>query len=146
MKIQEKDIYHGSALTQIAEDPTFKALNKADARYGHYQVNTNRRLLVKYSKKERTPWQFTFTDDDIRTINDDLRRKDDRTFVVLVCGHECVAILDAAQINEVLDLSQLAVQWVKIELPSGGSMRASGTKGSCRYAVKHKDFPEKIFI
>ena len=35
MKIQKKDLFHGSALTQIVEDPLFTALNKADEKYGH---------------------------------------------------------------------------------------------------------------
>jgi len=47
MKIQHKDLFHGAALTQLVEHNSFKALNKADDKYGHYLVNTDRRLLVK---------------------------------------------------------------------------------------------------
>ena len=37
MKIQQKDYFHGAALTQIVEHESFKALNKADSKYGHYK-------------------------------------------------------------------------------------------------------------
>jgi hypothetical protein len=61
VKIQEQDVFHGPALAQIAEYGAFKALNRARAKQGHYIVNADRRLLLKYSTKSRGPWKFTFT-------------------------------------------------------------------------------------
>jgi hypothetical protein len=61
MKIQEQDIYHGPALMQIVEAPSFKALNKTDdGIYGHYAVNKNHRLFVKYATARVSPWKFQF--------------------------------------------------------------------------------------
>ena len=58
-KIQKQDLYHGAALTQIVEHPTFKALNRASKNYGHYLVNADREVFVKYSASSSSPWGFT---------------------------------------------------------------------------------------
>ncbi len=65
MKIQEKDEYHGPALMQIVEHPSFKAINKTDKKYGHYTLNTNRHLFVKYRTRKNSPWQFSFGQDEM---------------------------------------------------------------------------------
>lgn len=72
MKIQEQDVYHGPALMQIVEHDSFKALNKADEKYGHYLVNNDRRLCFKYSTAESGPWSFTFQSQDLAALKKDL--------------------------------------------------------------------------
>lgn len=58
MKIQKKGSNHGVALTQIVEHPSFKALNKADEKFGHYQINHDTRILIRY-RSGNSPWTFT---------------------------------------------------------------------------------------
>lgn len=145
MKIQEKDKYHGAALTQIVEHPSFKALNKVDDKYGHYQVNHDRRIMAKYSKGEEPPWQFTFSADDIQTIREDSERKNCKAFVCLTCGRTTVCMLDQKEITEVLDLLTATQQWIRVEVPKGGSIHVSGTRGNCTYAIAHSSFPNKVF-
>lgn len=146
MKVQEKDLYHGAALTQIVEHPSFKALNKADDKYGHYLVNHDRRILAKYTKKVDSPWQFTFSEDDMRIVGDNLRTKGDtRAFICLVCGDKTVCLLDEKEIWEVLDLSRVAWQWIKVDAPKGCSMHVAGSKGVCKRTVSHSCFPDKLF-
>ena len=60
MKIQKMDMFHGAALTQIVEHPSFKALNKADEKYGHYQINHDRRISIM-----RIPVKSATDSDDI---------------------------------------------------------------------------------
>jgi hypothetical protein len=122
MKVQEEDLYHGAALTQVVEHPSFKALNKADDKYGHYLVNHDRRILAKYTKRRASPWQFTFSADDMLAVEKDLKAKGSRTFVCLVCGDETVCLLDEKEISEVLDVSRFAGQWIRVDAPRGCSM------------------------
>ncbi|RUL82344.1 hypothetical protein [Tautonia sociabilis] len=72
MKIQQKDLFHGAALTQIIEHNSFKALNKVDDKYGHDLVNTDRRLMIKLTETDNPPWQFTFQPDDLQHLRDDI--------------------------------------------------------------------------
>jgi hypothetical protein len=148
MRIQEKDLFHGAALTQIVEHESFKALNKADEKYGHYQVNHDRRLLVKHSKAESNTgtqiWNFTFKSDDIEILVQDIQ-KGTKIFVCLVCGDVSVCVLNQEEVSTILDLGSSAVQWARVELPGGGSLRVRGSAGKLPKTVPHNAFPAKVF-
>ena len=71
MKIQVHDRLHGAALTQIVEHPRFKSLNKATKEYGHYLINDDRRLWVKYLSNNGGTWRFGFSPDEVLRIQVD---------------------------------------------------------------------------
>lgn len=145
MQIQPKDYYHGSALTQIVEDPSFTALNKVDEKYGHYLINSNIRLLVKHSTSEDSPWSYTFQPDDLRVIASDLHMGA-KTFVCLICGLKTICVLNSEQIMAVIDLRSSGTQWVRVELrAAGGSLWVQGQKGECRRSIPHIAFPSVLF-
>jgi len=144
MKIQEKDWFHGSALTQICEHESFTALNKASEKIGHYQVNHDKRILVKYSSADETPWQFTFRPVDVETIREDIEA-DQNPFLCLVCGHDTICVLLADEIEELLDLESDDAQWVRVEYPEGGSMRVRGSEGELDHTIRHNAFPNVLF-
>ncbi|MFM8275302.1 MAG: hypothetical protein ACKODX_23620 [Gemmata sp.] len=143
MKVQQKDLYHGAALTQLVEHDSFKALNKADGKYGHYQVNTDRRLIVKLTEKAAAPWSFTFQPDDLDTLRADIA-SGFQTFVVLVCGKTTVCLLEHADFATLIDLNATGQQWIKVEMPKA-SMRVRGSAGELKRAVKHNAFPADVF-
>lgn len=144
MKIQAKDQFHGSALTQIVEHESFKALNKATAKYGHYQINNDRRMLLKYSAAGSSPWQFTFNGDDLKTVRDDITAKH-KSFICLVCGVETVCLLNENDASNVIDVNATTNQWITVELPPKASMRVKGSSGSLRHAIAHNLFPNSLF-
>lgn len=143
MKIKQKDLFHGAALTQLTEHPSFKALNKADTKYGHYMVNTDRRLMVKHTEKSSGPWTFTFQPDDLNTLQSDIA-SGFRTFVVLVCEKVTICLLRESDFLKLIDLNNPAPQWIKVEVPKA-SMRVRGSRGSLTHAVAHKNFPDDVF-
>ena len=144
MKIDRKDLYHGAALTQITEHASFKALNKADAKYGHYLVNVDRRLLTKYSEKTSGPWQFTFQPDDLDILKTDIA-SGFKTFIVLVCCATTVCLLDENEFSQLIDINAAAAQqWIRVQIPKA-SMRISGSKGNLGHAIKHNGFPNRLF-
>lgn len=144
MKIQEKDQYHGSALTQIVEHRSFKALNRASRKYGHYLVNTNRHVFVKYRTSKRSPWQFVLTHEEIRALRRAFSRSD-KVFVCLVCGSNTVCGLKLNDIRQILDLSRNTQQWITVDVPSGGSCHVHGSTGRLVRTIPHNSFPNRIF-
>lgn len=60
MGIDHKDFMHGAALVAIADSSQFTALNKASVKYGHYVVNHDRHLFIKYNDGHG-PGKYTFT-------------------------------------------------------------------------------------
>jgi hypothetical protein len=144
MKIQEQDIYHGPALMQIVEHRSFKALNRASTNYGHYLVNTDRQVFVKYRKTKRSPWQFIFAPDELSALSKAMSGAGS-VFMCLVCGHFTICALNAKEIFQLVDLTEASQQSIRVEVPSGGSCHVSGSKGKLKKTVPHNSFPEKIF-
>ncbi|MEW6369058.1 MAG: hypothetical protein AB1714_30895 [Acidobacteriota bacterium] len=145
MKIQEQDVYHGPALMQIVEHPSFKALNRASKRYGHYLVNTDRQVFTKYRKTKRSPWQFVFAPDELSALAK-AKSAGNRVFVCLVCGHTTICALNVDEFDQVIDVTAGSQQSIRVELPQGGSCRVSGSKGRLQRTVPHNSFPEKVFV
>jgi hypothetical protein len=143
MKIDHKDLFHGAALTQLTEHLSFKALNKADAKYGHYLVNTDRRLLTKHSERPQPPWQFTFQPDDLETLRSD-RASGFMTFIVLVCGEVSICLLDESEFSVLIDLDSSNQQSIRVQIPKA-SMQVNGSAGALRHKIKHNGFPNRIF-
>jgi hypothetical protein len=144
MKINSKHRTHGAALAQIVEHESFTALNRASEKNGHYQVNKDRRLLVKKASTGPEEWRFTFTEDNIDALNQDLGNGVE-AFVCLVCGDETVCVLGESEIEEVIDLDRRSPQSVVVETPARRSMRVRGTNGELNRTVPHNAFPEIIF-
>lgn len=132
-------------LMQIAEHNSFKALNKADATYGHYLVNSDKRLWLKYATAADGPWSFTFHPSDLAAIASDLKLKGE-TFVVLACGHHSVACLNQEQFEGLIELNSSSPQWMKVDAPAGKQMRVTGSNsGKEPVLIPHNSFPNCIF-
>jgi hypothetical protein len=145
VKIQEQNIYHGSALMQIVEHPSFKALNKADGQYGHYQVNTKVRLWVKYSSAEQGPWVFTFHATELAGFRND-QATEFRVFIALICGHHTICGLSEEEIDALVDVKSTNRQWIKVDAPDGKQMRVTGsTMQKNPILVAHNRFPNFLF-
>ena len=144
MKIQEQDFYHGVALTQIAEHKSFKALNRASTKYGHYLINTDRHVFIKYRTHSKSPWHHTLSTDEMKSLVAACK-KNEHVFLCLVCGDNTICALDKAEISAVLDLTSTAQQWVKVEVPKGGSCHVSGSRAALAKVVPHNSFPNKAF-
>ncbi len=144
MKIQTQDFYHGAALTQIAEHESFKALNKGSSNYGHYLVNADCHLFVRYSTGDGPTWSYTFTSEQLKAVNN-VAAANASAFVALVCGEETVCLLDQVQLETVIDLGSTNAQWVKVEAPPSKSCRVSGSAGQLKKVIPHNAFPKALF-
>jgi hypothetical protein len=141
MKIQEQDVFHGPGLVQIVEHPSFKALNRGSARYGHYLINTDRHVFAKYSSRKKSPWQFTFQPSDLENIQE----QEGAVFVMLTCGHHTICALAKEELEQIVDLNSSAQQTVFVEVPSGGSCHVRGNQGKLARTIPHNQFPNKVF-
>ena len=145
MKIQTQDTYHGTALMQIVEHKTFKALNKADEQYGHYLVNKDIKLWVKYASDEESPWQFTISESDSNGIQTDMKSKG-HTVVVLVCGRTTICCVTMEELSELIDLKAGKAQGIKVDAQPNKQMRITGASlKKDGLKVAHNSFPACIF-
>lgn len=144
MKVQTQDLYHGAVLTQITEHPSFKALNKADSIYGHYLINHDTRLFVKYLTKRNSPWNFKFSAAELQAIQSDMDLTGN-VHLCLVCGQETICALNRQEFSILLDFTSSESQSIIVEVPEGGSMRVKGTVGNLGRTLRHNSFPDKLF-
>ena len=146
MKVQSQDMYHGAVLTQITEHPSFKALNKIDSQYGHYLVNRDTRLLVKYSKKAEDPWTFKFKHSELQMIKHDLEVAP-HVFLCLVCGEETICALNTEEFSQVINVNapDSESQSIIVDAPEAVSMRVRGSAGRLGRTLAHNSFPNKLF-
>jgi hypothetical protein len=49
------------------------------------------------------------------------------------------------EIDAVIGASSTAVQWIRVDVPKGGSCHVSGSQGSLPRVVPHNSFPDKVF-
>lgn len=91
MKIHDDHLYHGAALTQIAEDDRFTAINalKLGGKTIRvaYRINDDIAVYFKYATKTTPRFQeyvFTFTGDHLAELSQ-IEKANPKTFIALVC-------------------------------------------------------------
>jgi len=144
MKVQEQDIYHGAALSQIVRHQSFKALNSGSSKQGHYLINSDRHVLVKYRTNSGPTWQFTFKPDEVAAIKK-MAKKSQSVFLCLVCGQDTLCALNFDEIKILLSGTPDEQQSITIEAPASKSLRVRGSNGDLPRTVAHNAFPQKLF-
>jgi hypothetical protein len=93
MSISVKDMNHGAALIQIAEWPTFKAINSFEPKKGQkssaaFIVNTDTGIYFKYGSNPTRAFKeysFVFNESNFEELDALKAKYGDRVYVILVC-------------------------------------------------------------
>jgi hypothetical protein len=80
--IAKKEFYHGVAIIRLLENKRCQTVRKDDL---GYIVNDKIFVFIKYTTKNRSPWRFTFGQDEVEQLNSRATSFRD-IVVVLVCG------------------------------------------------------------
>ncbi|MCE9673022.1 hypothetical protein LY474_34970 [Myxococcus stipitatus] len=165
MKIDDDHIYHGAALTQIAEHPQFTAINVFKGPKGNsrsaFKINDDIGVYLKYAtapKKSHSEYQFSFRQehlDELRAIS----ARVSRVFVALVCveGKE-ICCLNLDELMALIDCRRQAKgtseeqYTILLQLPHRGRFRAyvnapgrKNLKQGKNLIIPRSDFPAKLF-
>ncbi|MFF9057434.1 hypothetical protein ACF09K_01835 [Streptomyces sp. NPDC014882] len=139
--IDHKDFMHGAALVAIADSEKFTALNRASVKYGHYVVNHDRHLFIKYNDGNGPgDYFFTFSGEDKRRIGSEPAPL---VFAVLVCGTEVVTGITRDELSQLIPLTVSTSSTVKVAAHQGRQLRISGPKGQLPL-VSRGSFPARI--
>jgi len=165
MKIHDDHLYHGAALTQIAEHPQFTAINalKIAGKTIHvaYRIHDDISVYFKYATKPVPRFQeyiFTFTTDHIKELSQ-IAHATPKTFIALVCVKDreicCLPYSDLQKLiarrEKALGASE-DVHTILVTVPKGKSLRvyvnAPGKKKTIlgeELVVSRNAFPGGIF-
>lgn len=139
--IDHKDFMHGAALVAIADSEMFTALNRASVKYGHYVVNHDRHLFIKYNDgKGPGEYFFTFSGEDKRRIISEVAPL---VFTVLVCGNEVITGITREELSQLITLNHAAASAVKVSAQQGKQLRISGLNGQLS-PIARNSFPARI--
>jgi hypothetical protein len=142
MGIDHKDFMHGAALVAIADSAEFTALNKASVKYGHYVVNHDRNIFIKYSDGHGPgDYSFTLQQADKRLISQ--TAPGGRVYVVFVCGDEVITGLSRAELSGLIDLHASNAEAVKVSAAAGKQLRVKGPGGNAPL-IPRNSFPTRI--
>lgn len=164
MKINEDHLYHGAALTQIAEFPTFKAINAfelgGDKSRSAFIVNHDTGVYLKYATKPTKAFKefvFTFTQANLKELGQ-LKAQHPRVFIVLVCyGAKEICTLTLERFEEHRAARETANHGPEpnyqllVTVPANRSFRvymnAPGKKKTSlsQQIVSRNEFPKAIF-
>jgi len=136
--IEKLEFYHGAALVRVIEDPRCEMIAKHAC---GYRVNDNRVLAIKYSTKAQSPWQFTFSSDDIQRF-DSASAEFGGCAVALVCGGDGVCALSWQAITTLLAEAPGAIA---IKRGFGGCYGVNGPAGGLKGKVAMNRWPGIVF-
>jgi|GEM_PF-1438961 len=128
--ISDKELLHGAALLVLLGGcrPLRIHLVEASGVYAIDSPNTSLVLMLKYSSKPTSAWQFAFTEKDDRLLNELRRTKPETTAILgLVCAKDGVCRLAVADLPTIgLRVGELAGKAVSVSRRSGSSYRVHG--------------------
>ena len=164
MHINDDHLYHGAALTQIAEYPTFKAINafspSGEKSRSAFIVNHDTGIYLKYASSPTKRWKeyvFTFTTPHLDELAA-LKSHHSRVFIVLVCRRAqeiCVITLEEFEKQKALREKAKGTAephyQILVTVPKGAAFRVymnkPGTKKTLlkEQKVARNRFPKAIF-
>ena len=136
--IDKADFYHGAALAAALDDTRCIEV----ARYPPgYLVNDTTLALIKYTTKNYSPWQFTFSAEDVARLQH-LPDGVDRVVLALVCAGDGICAISASVARALLED---AAAWIRVRRRFRGWYGVSGPAGILETKVAIKRWPEILF-
>lgn len=97
--IDKVDFYHGATILKAIEDPRCNCVNSNEI---GYLINKNSLVILKYSTKSKTPWQFTFSKNDLDNIVNSYSANIN-IYVVLICASDGLCALKCQETLKLLN-------------------------------------------
>jgi hypothetical protein len=136
--IEKTEFYHGAALVRLIEDPRCEAIRKHGC---GYRVNQQRFVAIKYSTKARSPWGFSFSQEDIVRFEAAMKEFG-ICLIALVCGGDGVCAISWSTVSNLLGGTP---GWISAKRVHGSCYGVSGPAGTLNGKIAMKRWPGSIF-
>lgn len=165
MKINDDHLFHGAALTQIAEHKQFTAINvvriSGDVSRSAFRINDDIGIYLKYAQNPKPPaddYIFTFSELNKSELAA-LSKKYEKLFIAMVCVHDRqICCLAYSELQDWLEKRRLALgskedtSTILVGLRQGGYFRVNMNEPGRRkiylgqpQLVPRKRFPDALF-
>ena len=131
--------YHGAAVIPVLEDARCRSIRKLGPL--GYVVNDDTFLFIKYTTRARSPWRFTFDQEDIDRCAR-MSREYRRLVFGFVCGGDGVCAVDWIQGRELLGPK---ASWIAAARKHNHSYSVWGSNGELKRKVSLAKWPALAF-
>ncbi len=136
--LEKQEFYWGAAIVRVLDDSRCASLSKAE--YG-YLINSTHFIVLKYSTKSRTPWRFSFGEDEIKRFVDASDRY--KSVVIgLICGGDGVCAIYWEQAMALLGAKP---GWVSVRRNFHKRYAVAGQKDELNGKISIRDWPGLLF-
>jgi len=148
--ISDQELLHGAALLKLIENFKTVQIQHGDQVHSSlYVINSGESevaVLLKLSTRRKSPWQFTFSQQEENAVARFRRsRPDTALFFSLVCFKDGVCCVNYETLAQLTGHS-IALRSVGVSRPSGGSYHLSGPeRQQLRRAIPQSDWPRALF-
>jgi hypothetical protein len=136
--IDKQEFYHGVALVRLLDDNRCREVKKHSI---GYIVNNEVIVLLKYTTRSRTPWRFTFTLDEMVSI-ETLCKGGNRITIAFVCGGDGICAVYAEELYSIMGDNP---GWIAIRRNFNEQYGVTGSKGALERKISFKRWPSIIF-
>lgn len=131
--------YHGAAIIPILEDARCRSIKRVGSL--GYVANEDTFLFIKYTTRARSPWRFTFDQEDIDRCTK-MAAEHRRLVFGFVCGGDGVCAVNWTQGRDLLGDKP---GWIAAARKHNHSYSVWGPNGELRRKISLKRWPGLVF-
>lgn|SRR3990172_3471739 len=136
--IDKQEYYHGAAIVRLLEDGRYKTVIKHSL---GYMINGEVIVLVKYSTKNRSPWRFTFTLDEMVSV-EILGKQNTRMAIALICGGDGICAITVGELRSIMGDNP---GWIAAKRNYNEQYGVSGPSGKLERKIGFQRWPSIVF-
>ena len=136
--IDKREFYHGVAVIRLLEDGRCQRVRRDES---GYIVNDEIFVFLKYTTKQRSPWRFSFSDDEVQRLNV-LAGRFQIIAVAMICGGDGIC---AVSWRETSDLLGNNAGWISAGRKFNEQYAVAGQAGKLSGKVSLGEWPSIIF-
>lgn len=136
--IDKQEYYHGAALIRLLEDTRCASVKKHAV---GYIINDEVIVLLKYRTNNRTPWRFSFTLDEMISM-ETLYKENAKIVIALVCGGDGVCTIHAEELHSVMGDNP---EWIAVRRSFNEKYGVEGPKGRLPKKIALRRWPSILF-
>ena len=143
--IDEYEFYHGAVLRAVVVEcglPIEITVDDKMGRVDSFAINRNVAVHIKHSEKRMSPWQFTFSRDNIEELIE-LDAKYRSLFICLVCGTDGFLCVSPEEFLTITGPAKSDTYWIRVARPRNKMYEVAGNDGKLDYK-KPKGISEVI--
>lgn len=136
--IDKSEYYHGAAMIRLLGDNRCRSIRRHE--FG-YVINDGIFIFIKYTTKGRTPWRFTYSQEEINCLNS-VVASFSKIVVVFVCGGDGICALLLQELDKILGQK---AGWVSAKRRHNESYEVAGPKMQLERKVPVQRWPLLAF-